>query len=170
MMQLLLSLEISLHHRYEGVLALAEALYQRLLGVLGEVFTLNNKVMQVVSKVLCANMTTMAVKDTKEAHLRPIALPMLILGLQDIQDNTDSVLIVLSDNALIGIGSIGLDYAALLVRSLGNLMVLQLKCLRIKWDWVFTKQKGLHIYKCYIGRTLVISGSITRCRFVRRRG
>jgi len=56
-----------------------------------------------------------AVKDSKEADLRPIPLPVLVLGLQYVQDYADSVLVILADNALVGVSSIGLYYAALLV-------------------------------------------------------
>lgn len=57
----------------------------------------------------------MAVEDSKEADLRPVPLPVLVLGLQYVENYTDSVLVILADNALVGIGSVGLNYAALLV-------------------------------------------------------
>lgn len=60
-------------------------------------------------------MSAMTVKDSKEADLRPISLPVLVLGLQYVQDYADSVLVILTDNALVSVSSICLNYAALLV-------------------------------------------------------
>lgn len=57
----------------------------------------------------------MSIKDSKEAHLRPIPLPVLVLGLQYVQDYADSVLVILADNTLVSVCSIGLNNAALLV-------------------------------------------------------
>jgi hypothetical protein len=74
----------------------------------------------------------MAIEDSKEADLRPIPLPMLVLGFQYVEYYTDSVLIILADNALVGVGSIGLNYAALFVGGFGHLMVLELECPRVK--------------------------------------
>ena len=71
--------------------------------------------MQVVSEILCADMASMTVEDSKEAHLGPVTLPMLVFRLKNIQDNGDSILIVLSNNTLVGICSISLNYAAFLV-------------------------------------------------------
>ena len=114
-MHLLLTTKVGLNHGHKGVFAFSEPLYQCLFRVLGEVLVLYDKVMQVVSEVLSTEVSTMAVKDSKEADLRPIPLPVLVLGLQYVQDYADSVLVILADNALVSVSSIGLNYAALLV-------------------------------------------------------
>ena len=80
-MHLLLSLKVSFYHRYKSIFAFTETLNQGFFRIFGEVFTLNNKVVEVVSEILSANMASMAVKDSKEAHLRPITLPVLVFGL-----------------------------------------------------------------------------------------
>ena len=74
----------------------------------------------------------MAVEDSKEADLRPVPLPVLVLGFQYVEYYADSVLIIFADNALVGVGSIGLNYAALFVGGFGHLMVLELEGPRVK--------------------------------------
>ncbi len=115
MMHLLLTTKVGFDHRHKCVLTFMEPFNQCLFWVLGEVLVLYDKVMQVVSEVFSTEVPTVAVKDSKEADLRPIPLPVLVLGLQYVQYYADSILIILADNALVGVGSIGLNYAALLV-------------------------------------------------------
>jgi hypothetical protein len=87
--------------------------------------------MEVVAEILCTNMSSVAIKDTEEADLGPLTLPLLILGLQNVEYNRYPIFIVLSDNTLIGIGRVGFHNSALLVRCLCHLMVLQLERLGI---------------------------------------
>ena len=92
----------------------------------------------------------MAVEDSKEADLRPIPLPVLVLWLQYVQDYAYSVLVILADNALVGVGSIGLNYAALLVGGLGHLMVLELEGPRVKRHRVVSEEQSLDIHESHI--------------------
>lgn len=49
----------------------------------------------------------MAIKDAKEADLRPLNLKIsFVLRFEYVQDDADSVLIVISDDALVGVSSI----------------------------------------------------------------
>jgi hypothetical protein len=138
-MMLLLSLKIGFDHPQERVFAFFEALNECLFGVSWEMLALNHEIMQIVSEVLGAYVTSVAVEDTKEAHLRPFTLPCLVLGLQYVQNNTHTVFIILSDNALVGVSCIGFDYAAFLVRGLGYFMVFELEGTRVQWNGVITE-------------------------------
>ena len=71
----------------------------------------------------------MAVKNTEEADLRPVNVEVrLVLWLQYIQYDGDPVLIVVTDDTLIRVGSVRLDDPALLLARFGRLVVLQLNC------------------------------------------
>jgi hypothetical protein len=68
----------------------------------------------------------MSVKDSEETYLRPLYRQVgLALRLQDVQNNRHSVFIVLSDNALVSVGSIRLNKSTLFLGCLGRLMILQ---------------------------------------------
>jgi len=127
----LLPLKVCLDHSNKCVLTFFKPLNQRLSWVFREVFTLYDKVVEVIAKVLCTNMPSVAIKDPEEADLGPLTLPLLILGLQNIEYNGDPVFIVLSDDTLIGVGRVGLHDSALLVRCLCHLVVLELERLGI---------------------------------------
>ena len=87
----------------------------------------------------------MAIKHSEEADLGPLNGQMLLaFRLQYIENDRDAILIVVSDDALIRIGSITLDDATLLLRSFRRLMVLQEECLWIENGRVLSKQQCLH--------------------------
>ena len=99
-----------LHQVKKVSLALFEPRYDGLLRELGEVLILHYKVVQVVSQVVSTRCPSMPIKDSKEADLRPLDREMLLrLGLEDVQYDGYSVLIIVTNNTLVGIGSIGLD-------------------------------------------------------------
>lgn len=82
----------------------------------------------------------MAVEHAKEADLWPLDFNIaFVFRFQDIKNYTDSVLVIVSNDSLICIGSIRLNYTAFLLTGLGWLMVLQLDGLWIKWSWVLSK-------------------------------
>jgi hypothetical protein len=65
------------------------------------------KVMQIVPEIVRTCRPTMAIKDTKEANLWPLNVNMsLALRLENVQDDAHPVLIVISDDPLVGVGSI----------------------------------------------------------------
>ena len=63
-------------------------------------------------------MTTMAVKDGEEGALGP-AIALFLRRLLHIEHDRHSVLVVVSDNALVGIGCIGLHHSVFFDRVLG---------------------------------------------------
>lgn len=69
---MLRSLLSNLDQIHEALFAFSEALHDGFLGELGEVLILDNKVVKVVSEIIGARCSTMAIKHTKEANLRPI--------------------------------------------------------------------------------------------------
>lgn len=74
----------------------------------------------------------MAIKDTKEADLRPVHVKCsLVLGLEDIENNANTIFVILPDNALVCVGSIGLDDAAFLLTCFGGFMVFKMNSLWI---------------------------------------
>jgi len=62
---------------------------------------------EIIPKIVCASRTTMSIKYAKEADLRPFNIKVsFIFGFQDIKDYANSVLVVISDNSLVCIGSV----------------------------------------------------------------
>lgn len=116
----------------EVALTLSEALLDSFNWILGELLVLNNKVVQVVSQIIGTRGTTVSIEDSEETNLRPVDVKIgLVFGLQNVQDDRDAVFIVISDNTLVGIGSIGLDDSTLFLTGLGRLMILELNGARI---------------------------------------
>ena len=74
----------------------------------------------------------MSVKYTKEADLRPFNIKVsFVFGLQDVEDYAYSILVVISDDSLVCIGSVRLDDAAFLLACFGWLVIFQLNCSRV---------------------------------------
>lgn len=69
----------------------------------------------------------MSIKNSKEAYLRPFDVEIsLVFGFKDVQNDGDSVLIVVSDDALICVGGIRLYYSAFFLRCFCGLVIFQL--------------------------------------------
>ncbi len=81
MLMHLLPLKVGFDHSYECILAFFEPLNESLTRVLREVFALYDEIMKIVPEILGANMSSVSIKNTKEAYLRPFTLPLLIFGL-----------------------------------------------------------------------------------------
>lgn len=87
----------------------------------------------------------MAIKDAEEADLWPVDVDIaLVLGFQDVEDDGNPVLVVVSDDALVGVGGVGLDDSALLLACFRGLMVLQLNRFWVQCCRVFSEQQSLH--------------------------
>ena len=69
------------------------------------------------------------------------------LRLEYVEDDRDSVLIVLSDNTLIRICSVRFDQSTLLLRCLRRFMVFEEESLRVENRWIFAKEECLHLNK-----------------------
>ena len=119
--------------------------------ILREMFILYHIVMQVVSQEFCTCWPAMSVKNSKEAHLWPFNIHMLfIFRFHNIQNDTHSIFIILSDDSLVSISSICLDNSTFLVRSFGYFMILQLESFWIEYSWVFSKKQSLNIHELNI--------------------
>lgn len=92
---------------------------------LREVLVLNNEVMKIVAKIVSAGSASMAVKNAKEANLGPLhGQVLLAFRFEDVEDNRYSVLIIVSNDALVCIGCVAFNHSALFLRCLRRLMVL----------------------------------------------
>ena len=63
--------------------------------------------MKIVPQIISTGRPTVTIKDAEEAYLRPLNLQIsFVFRLENIQYDTDSVLIVVSDDPLVGVGGI----------------------------------------------------------------
>ena len=74
--------------------------------VLREVIIPYNKLMQLVSQEISTGTSTMAIVNGKEGAARPI-LDLFEFWANDVQNNTDPVLIIISNDTLMRIGRVG---------------------------------------------------------------
>jgi len=66
----------------------------------------------------------MAVEHSKETYLRPLNVQLgLALGLQNIQNNANTIFIILTYNTLISVGCITLNHSTFLSASFGGLVI-----------------------------------------------
>ena len=108
----------------EELLGLLEAILDRLDGLTGEILVLDNELVKVVSQEIGADVTAMAIIDSKEGALGPLApTELLRLRLHNIQDYSDSIFVVITDDALVSISSIGCDDSVALGRVLSGLII-----------------------------------------------
>lgn len=72
----------------KAALALYETSDDGFLRELGEVFVLHDEVVEVVTQVVGTGSSSVAIKDTEEADLRPLNVKVLLaLGLEDVEDD-----------------------------------------------------------------------------------
>lgn len=129
----------------EVALALSETFTDCLDRILWELFVLNHKVVKVIAQIISTGRTTMAVEYSEEAYLRPLNIKvLLVLGLEDVEDNGHTVLVVVSDDSLIRVRGVGLDDAALLRACLCWLVVLELDRLWVERSGILSKEKCLY--------------------------
>ena len=140
-------------------LTLFETADDSFVGELREVFILNHKVMKIVPQVVCTGSSTMAVENAEETDLRPFHVHVLFaLGLEDIQDDRDAILVVISDDALVGVGCVALYQSTLFLRSFGGLVIFQKERFRIEHRWVFTEKQSLHLDKLNVTILGILAG------------
>lgn len=129
----------------EASFALPKPFFDSFDGILRKLVVLHHEVVEVVSEVVCTGRTAVAVEDSKETDLGPVNLKMtLVLRLEDVQDDADSVLVVVADDALVGVCCIRFYDSAFLLARLCGLVVLQVDRLGIKLDWVVTEKQRLN--------------------------
>jgi hypothetical protein len=117
-------------------------------GMHGEFFILNHEVVEIVSEIVGASGSSVSIKHPKKAHLGPLNTrrQLFLFGLQDVQNNAHPVFIVFSDDALVGVSSVGLYVPALLLRGLGWLVILQVNLLWVLQRRV-SKEQRLNVHK-----------------------
>lgn len=105
---------------------------------------LDNELMQIISQEVSACISSMSIKYTKEATLWPVLNVFLGRRLHDIEHDADSVLVVVSDDSLVRIGSVP-NYAPIFSNTaFGGLPARKIQGCRV-WRWPVAEQKCLNI-------------------------
>jgi hypothetical protein len=81
----------------------------------------DDQLVKLVPEVVGTGSATMAVIDSKEGAAGPVG-GLLEFGLDDVQDDGDSILVVVSYDALMGVGSVRSHNAVPLTREFGRLI------------------------------------------------
>ena len=88
----------------------------------------------------------MPIEDAEEADLGPLNLQALLaLRLQDVQDDRDSVLIIVSDDALISVCGVRFDNSALFLGGLRRLVILKKERLWVQDGRVLAEKECLNL-------------------------
>ena len=91
----------------EAPLTFSETCHDRFIRELREVLILHDEVMKIVAEVVSTGRSTMTIEDSEEADLWPFNVQVCFaLWLEDVENDRDPVLIVLSNDALVRVGSI----------------------------------------------------------------
>merc|ERR1712166_813963 len=107
------SLRKRLHGIKEVHLCLFVAVDDGLSWVCRKLSILDDELMQIISQEISARISSMPIKYTKEAALWPVLNVFLGWRLHNIEHDADSVLVVVSDDSLVCIGSVP-NYATVL--------------------------------------------------------
>lgn len=96
-----------LYETQKVALALPKAFSDGLHRILWKLLILDDEVVQVVPEIVSTGRASVAIKDAKETDLRPFNVEMLlILGLEDVEDDGHTVLVVVTNDALICVGCV----------------------------------------------------------------
>lgn len=119
--------------------------------ILRENLVLDYKLMKVISQEICASVATMTIEDAKERALGPIHYVFFCGWLHNVQDNTNSVLVVITDNSLICVGCVPHDVSVFSHTALGRLPAWQIQRGWI-WRWAIPKKQLLDIQRlvCFL--------------------
>ena len=121
---------------------------------------LHHKVVQIISQVVCTSCTTVAVKNSKEADLRPLDIQVcLALWLENVEDDGDAILVVLTNDALVCVGCVRFYHTALFLRCFGWLMILQDDKLGVQNGWILSEEQGLHLDELDVWICRLVLGS-----------
>ena len=74
--------------------------------ILRENLVFDDELMQVVSQKVSTSVTTMSIKNSEEATLRPICYIFFCWRLHDVKNDTYSVFVIVTDYPLISVRSI----------------------------------------------------------------
>lgn len=90
--------------------------------------------MEVIPKKISTNMPPMTIVYAKKRAFGPLlARELLWLGLHDVQNNGNSVFVIISNNSLVSISAISSNYSVAFSRILGWLVVWH-QCLDLFWS------------------------------------
>ena len=106
----------------EALFGFLEACSQGLFRVGGKGWLFDDELVQVVSEEIRTAAASVAVEDAEKGALGPV-LVLSASRLQDILDDGDTILVVVSNDALVGVGSISKHAPVSLERALGGLVV-----------------------------------------------
>ena len=105
-----------------------------LLWILWEDLVFNNELMQVVSEEVSTSITSMTIEDPKETTFGPIDNILFGGWLHDIQNYTDPIFVVISNNSLISISCISHNMTIFAYTAFRRLPTRQIKNSRIRWS------------------------------------
>ena len=88
--------------------------------------------MQVISEEIRTRMPSMPIENSEKLAFGPCSFALLLRRFLNIEDNGDTILIVVPNHALIGVGSVRFDHAILFYRALCSLKVRQLDIRHLK--------------------------------------
>ena len=86
------------------VLTVSTPINRCLCWILWKVLGPDYELVQVVLQVVSTSIASMSIIDSEEGALRPCLDVLLALGSDDVEDDADSILVVISDDPLVGIG------------------------------------------------------------------
>lgn len=105
----------------------------------------------------------MPVEDSEEANLWPFDVQMrLILRFQDIENDADPILVVISDNPLVGVGSIRFNNTALLLAGFSGFVILKLDGSWVKLYRVVSEKESLYLHELDVGIFGLVTGERSR--------
>ena len=112
--------------------------------ILREHLVFYNELMQIVSQEVSTGVATMSVKDTKEATFGPVLNFFLCRWLHNVENNTDTIFVVVSDYTLVRVCSVAHYYSIFSHTALGWLPTWQVKNSRVRW-WSCSKKKFFYV-------------------------
>lgn len=120
-------------------LSLLVAVDDSLARVCRELRILDNELMQIVAEEVGARVAAVAIEDAEKATLGPVLHVLLVGRLHDIEHYADPVLVIITDNALIGVRSITHNEAIFAHAAFGRLPAGQIQERRI-WRLLTSQQ------------------------------
>lgn len=109
-----------------------------------KVTVFDDELVQVVPQEVCACVATVAVENAEEGALGPVFDVLFAWRLHDVEDDADSVLVVVSDDALVGVRCVADDWAVLTNTALGGF---PLRKIDGRWvhRWIVRQQESLDV-------------------------
>lgn len=126
------------------VFSLLVPIYYCLSWILWELLVFDDELMKVISQEISTGIPAMSIKHAEEWTFWPVLSILLGWWLHDVQDNWDSVFVVVSNYTLIRVCSVAYNRSIL-----SNRALCWLPRREVEWKWIrrwsISKQKLLHI-------------------------